>query len=285
MSGITGGDRISKKDFMNVVNSYIEILMIFERFVKYEISGSFHSKNNFGDIDLIIQFTDTQHNIDTKILKKKQLKDELIKFLLSLPKDIILPFKNKKHKNKTHYNSGEIITILFPQPNNKCVQIDNIIALSEKELIFKKHFLDLPAEKQGLILGLVKTILLENKTLANALTKIYPIEENQELEFNLSSSNLELRKVTLGDNYKQLNKTVVFKTNNWNFVKTYLRNYKFHESFENLAADCDCKLKEKRSRKRLKGLFNSMVSVKSGEAGTAKGDRKLIAIQKINELF
>lgn len=281
MSGVAGGDRILKKDVMDITNSYIKILREFPKFVTYKLSGSLSSSNkiDFGDIDLIIQF-----NGDNK----KEIKKELIEFLTSLPNDIILPFKSDKYKNKRYYNSGEIITILFPQSKNKCIQIDNIICLSPDEMNFKKEFLDLPAEKQGLFLGLIKTILIEN-----TLEKVFPymnsintnLNKNQEFEFNLSSSKLELRKVDLDDNYKTLKKEVVWKSTNWNYVKKLLLNYKIESSFEELLNDIKLKLKHERSFNRLVGLFNSMVSVKSGEKGTLKGDQKLYAKKLVENLL
>lgn len=276
MSGIAGGDRILKKDILNVTNSYINILKKFPKFITYEISGSLSSsKMDCGDIDLIIQFNDDN---------KKNLKMELIEFLMKLPNNVILPFKNNKYKNKRYYNSGEIITILFPQNNTKCVQIDNIIALSIEELFFKKNFLDLPAEKQGLFLGLMKTILIENTT-SDLIKNIPKLTKNQELEFNLSSSNLELRKVTLGNNYKILKKEIIWKSTNWEDVKHLLANYQIDSSFENLLIDIKSKLKHKRSFNRIIGLFNSMISVKSGEIGTLKEKRKRKAIKMVTELL
>ncbi len=276
MSGVTGGDRILKKDILNITNSYINILKKFPKFITYEISGSLaSSKMDCGDIDLIIQFNDND---------KKNLKADLIKFLMKLPSNIILPFKNNKYKNKRYYNSGEIITILFPQNSTKCVQIDNIIALSTEELFFKKNFLNLPAEKQGLILGLMKTILIENTT-SDLIKEIPKLTKNQELEFNLSSSSLELRKMTLGNNYKILKKEVIWKSTNWDDVKHLLANYQIDSSFEDLLTDIKSKLKHKRSFNRIIGLFNSMVSVKSGEIGTPKGEKKQKAKKMVTKLL
>ena len=84
------------------------------------------------------------------------------KYLESRPQAEILPFTSEKYTGKRSYNSGEIISILYPQVgHDRAVQIDNIIALDRDETVFKKNFLDMPAENQGLIIGLVKTAIQE----------------------------------------------------------------------------------------------------------------------------
>ena len=71
--------------------------------------------------------------------------------------------KSEKYTGRRYYNSGELISVLYPivGKEDQYIQVDNIISLTEEEHAFKGSFLDLPAEKQGLIIGLAKVILLE----------------------------------------------------------------------------------------------------------------------------
>ena len=277
MSGVAGGDRILKADAWNVIRAYIEILKGFAFFKDYRISGSYHSKEDFGDIDLII-------NISNRFSETKPIiKKRLIDFLCNLSEDTILPFRSYKYDQKRFYNSGEIVTILFTQGNGKTIQIDNIISLSDEETEFKKRFLDMPAEIQGLCLGIIKTIYVESPVSYSNYRK-YCLTDNQELEWNLSSSKLELRKVTLTDKFKELDREVMYTTTNWQDVNSLLRGY-ISLSFEEILEKLDKTLKNPRSRNRIKGLFNSMVSVKSGEVGTPKGNHKTECIKKVNEFL
>jgi predicted nucleotidyltransferase len=281
MSGSAGGNRIPRAAVEKTVQEYIQkVLSKFPSFRGAKISGSYNTgtKSDFGDIDLIVQ-------LDSE--DKKNIKAELAKYVASLPDDVIVPFKSDKYKGKKFLNTGEIITILYPimgMPGN-FVQIDNIISISDKEAEFKKEFLDYPAEIQGLLLGLAKVACLEEDPqdiLARMGIKNVPtLEPNQEYEFNLSSSGLTLRVVTL-DNFKETDRTDVWKTSDWSNIKKLFANYKIDGTFEELLSDISSKLKNIRSKNRVKGIFNSMVSIKSGEVGTAKGDNKQKSLDKVN---
>ena len=107
------------------------------------------------------------------------------------------------------------------------------------------------------------------------------LEPNQEYEFNLSSSGLTLRIVTL-DNFKEIDRTDVWKTSDWSNIKKLFANYKIDGTFEELLSDISSKLKNIRSKNRVRGIFNSMVSIKSGEVGTPKGDNKQKSLDKVN---
>ena len=281
MSGSAGGNRITRESVAKTVDSYINrILKKFPAFKSAKISGSYNTsaKEDFGDIDLIVNLEATD---------KKNIKLELAKFLSDLPDDVIVPFKSEKYKGKKYLNTGEIITILFPiegQPD-EYVQIDNIVSVSDDEAEFKKEFLDYPAEIQGLLLGLAKVICLEEDPKSifarMGIKNIPELEANQEYEFNLSSAGLTLRIVTL-DNFKEVDRTDVWKTSNWSNIKKLFTNYKIDGSFEDLLNDIASKVKNPRSKNRIKGIFNSMVSIKSGEVGTPKGDNKQKSLDKVN---
>jgi cytidyltransferase-like protein len=281
MSGSAGGNRITRESVAKTVDSYINrILKKFPAFKSAKVSGSYNTsaKEDFGDIDLIVNL---------KSDDKKGVKVDLAKFLSALPDDIIVPFKSEKYKGKKYLNTGEIVTILYPiegQPD-QYVQIDNIVSVSDDEAEFKKEFLDYPAEIQGLLLGLAKVICLEEdpKSIFTrmGIKNIPELEANQEYEFNLSSAGLTLRIVTL-NNFKETDRTEVWKTSNWSNIKRLFTNYKIDGSFEDLLNDISSKVKNPRSKNRIKGIFNSMVSIKSGEVGTPKGDNKQKSLDKVN---
>jgi cytidyltransferase-like protein len=281
MSGSAGGNRITRASVASTTDNYINrILKKFPAFKSAKISGSYNTsaKEDFGDIDLIVNLKSTD---------KKNIKLELAKFLSDLPDDVIVPFKSEKYKGKKYLNTGEIITILYPiegQPD-QYVQIDNIVSISDDEAEFKKEFLDYPAEIQGLLLGLAKVICLEEDPKSifarMGIKDIPELEANQEYEFNLSSAGLTLRIVTL-DNFKETDRTEVWKTSNWSNIKQLFTNYKIDGSFEDLLNDISSKVKNPRSKNRIKGIFNSMVSIKSGEVGTPKGDNKQKSLDKVN---
>jgi cytidyltransferase-like protein len=281
MSGSAGGNRITRESVAKTVDSYINrILKKFPAFKSAKVSGSYNTsaKEDFGDIDLIV-------NLESD--DKKGVKVDLAKFLSALPDDVIVPFKSEKYKGKKYLNTGEIVTILYPiegQPG-EYVQIDNIVSVSDDEAEFKKEFLDYPAEIQGLLLGLAKVICLEEDPKAifarMGIKNIPELEANQEYEFNLSSAGLTLRIVTL-DNFKETDRTEVWKTSNWSNIKRLFINYKIDGSFEDLLNDISSKVKNPRSKNRIKGIFNSMVSIKSGEVGTPKGDNKQKSLDKVN---
>jgi cytidyltransferase-like protein len=281
MSGSAGGNRITRESVAKTVDSYINrILKKFPAFKSAKVSGSYNTsaKEDFGDIDLIV-------NLESD--DKKGVKVDLAKFLSALPDDVIVPFKSEKYKGKKYLNTGEIVTILYPiegQPD-QYVQIDNIVSVSDDEAEFKKEFLDYPAEIQGLLLGLAKVICLEEDPKAifarMGIKNIPELEANQEYEFNLSSAGLTLRIVTL-DNFKEVDRTEVWKTSNWSNIKQLFTNYKIDGNFEDLLNDISSKVKNPRSKNRIKGIFNSMVSIKSGEIGTPKGDNKQKSLDKVN---
>jgi cytidyltransferase-like protein len=285
MSGSAGGSRIPKSNIEKTVKDYIsKVISKFPGYKSFKISGSYNysDKSDFGDIDLII-FIEGED--------KKETKQKLADFLSKYPDNIIIPFKSEKYKGKKYLNTGEIVTILYPISGvpGQYVQIDNIISISNEEKEFKSNFLDYPADKQGLILGLTKIIALEEKPelifKRLGIKNIPKLGKNQEYEFNLSGSGLTLRIVTLSKDFKESDRTEVWKSSSWDDVKKLLDGYNLDENFDDLLKTIKGKIKNPRSKNRIKGIFNSMVSIKSGEVNTAKGKDKQDSLDKVNQLL
>jgi hypothetical protein len=286
MSGATGAERIrSRDDYVRFLESYSNIISAFDGFRSLQSSGSYCSdlsKQSFGDIDIVV-------HIESE-LSKKDLKLQLIKYLEGLPSDTIVEFASEKYKGKRSYNSGEIVTVRYHDADlGYSVQIDNIIALSENEAEFKVSFLNMPAAKQGLILGLVKTALLENdaKEIFDILNiQIEPLNDNQEYEFNLSSSELQLRKVTyIPNTFTQSDREVIWRSVDFDDVLSVLPQYNLNQGFETLLNVAKYTIQHPRSFNRVRGVFSSMISVKSGEKNTPKGNEKLHSLMLVEEAF
>ena len=286
MSGVAGAARVrNRQDFQQFVNSYTQLLTKFPGFVNVQPSGSYNSnpnKEDFGDIDLITLIQSNQPKADVK--------RDLAAYLAQLPDTVIVPFSSPKHSGKKYYNSGEIISVRYHDPAlNYSVQIDNIIALSPEEAKYKQHFLNFPAEVQGLILGLVKVATVE--TPAEQLMAQLGIEyvvpaNNEEYEFTASPIDVQLRRVAYKPGtYEQVSREVIWRSNRLEDLEKILNQYNIHTSFDDLLAQAQRTLKDPRSRKRLVGVFSSMVSVKSGEVGTAKGNNKQLAINTVTQAF
>ena len=283
-SGVAGGNRIKKEDVQATFNDFqSKVLSKIPGFLKATLSGSIKtgSKADFGDLDLIVSFKGDD---------KKVVKQTIIDSIAHLPEDIIVPFKSEKYKGKKYYNSGEMISVLFPISGKpgETIQVDSIIALSEEEHNFKNMFLDLPAEKQGLIIGLVKTVLIEEdpRIVFNrvGITNLPSLAEGEEFEFNISSVSLTLRKVKL-ENFKELSREVVWSSSDWKSVEKVLAQYNLEASFEELLKEIATKLQHPRTKQRVAGIFRSMVSVKSGEVGTPKGANKEAALQRVASML
>jgi len=285
MSGSAGGNRVTRQAVEKTVNTYIEkVLKKFKAFKDAKISGSYNTgtKEDFGDIDLIVTFEGDD---------KKALKKELVDFFNTIPDDTIVPFKSEKYKGKKSLSTGEIVTVLYPieGTEDQFVQIDNMVSLSDEESTFKKSFLDYPAEIQGLLLGLVKIVLLEEnpqeifKRLG--IKNLPKLEQGQEYEFNLSSAGLTLRKVTLTPEFRETAREDMWKSSNWEDVKKLLKNYNIDSDFEELLNIIVKNTKNQRSKNRIKGIFKSMITVKSGEVNTPKGDKKTQSIKKVEDLL
>lgn len=280
MSGVAGGTRILKQDVQSTFNAYVDqVLKHIPGFKKASLSGSVKagSKADFGDLDIIVWFEGDD---------KREVKQRLIDAALALPQNTIVPFKSEKYTGRRYYNSGELISVLFPivGKQDEYIQVDNIIALTEEEHAFKGSFLDLPAEKQGLLIGLAKVILLEEDPQdvfrRMGISNVPKLKRGEEYEFNLSSVKLSLRKVKL-DNFKEVAREEVWSTTNWGTIKILFKNFNINGSFDDLLDDIARRLTNNRSKNRIAGIFRSMVTVKSGEVGTPKGAGKEHALEKV----
>ena len=285
MSGVAGGDRISNEHVNSTAKSYIDtVLSSFPGFVSADVTGGVAAgKSDHGDIDLIVHIEGTD---------KRAIKKELQNYLENQSVNKILPFRSDKYKGRRSYNAGELVSVLFPQTDaGKTAQIDNIVAVTKDESAFKKSFLDWPAEKQGLILGLIKTAIQEanaTKTIDRLFASIGlgAPKTNRVLEFNLSGIELQLRAYEKDHRGREAKGTreVLWKSNNLNDVVSLLRGYDLTKSFDDLLPDVQASLKHPTSKDRVKGVFNAMVSIKSGEVGTPKADRKQETINMVNAM-
>lgn len=280
MSGVAGGNRILKQDVQATFDSYVkEVLSKIPGFKKAALSGSVKagSKADFGDLDIVAWFEGED---------KREVKQRIIDLVTRLSDNIIVPFKSERYSGRKYYNSGELISVLFPitGKNKEFIQVDNIIALSEEESVYKGAFLDLPAEKQGLLIGLAKVILLEQDPgevfRRMGIQNIPKLQKGEEYEFNLSSVKLSLRKVKL-EGFKEVSREEIWSTSNWGLIKILFKGFNIDGSFEDLLDDINKKLTNPRSKNRIAGIFKSMVSVKSGEIGTPKGLGKEKALEKV----
>jgi len=292
MSGVAGADRVrSRQDFDHFIQDYKRLISLFPGFVSMTPSGSYNSnpdKQDFGDIDLIVHISSN--------LSKADVKKQLQAFFMKEPETKIVPFSSEKHAGKRTYNAGELVSVRYHDDAlGYSAQIDNIIALDHNEAGFKQQFLDWPAEKQGLILGLVKVATIEtdpSKIFRSLGIQVNTnIEANQEYEFNLSSVRIELRLSTYDPEllkqktYKTIKSEVVWQSQNFDDLKKILWQYDLDDDFAGLVAQTKKIIKNDRSPQRIKGVFASMITVKSGEVGTAKGAGKEAALAKINQTF
>ena len=286
-SGVTGASRIkSRNDYAQFIASYTKIISKFPGFIGLKTSGSYNSdlnKNEFGDIDLIIHIESD--------LNKPAIKKELQQFFTVMPETVIVPFTSPKHIGKRTYNAGELVSIRYHDNQlGYSVQIDNIVATSKLESDFKQRFLDYRAEEQGLLLGLVKIAALETppRILFKKLgiNQVGRLQHGQEFEFNLGGVNLQLRKVTYAPNsYKEIKREILWSTTNFDDLRKLLYQYDIDAGFEVLLSEVKRIAKNPRSQFRLSGIFNSMITVKSGEVGTPKGAGKIDAQNKIKGAF
>ena len=149
----------------------------------------------------------------------------------------------------------------------------------------------MPAETQGLIMGLVKTAIQEatkKRTLPDLFARIglQVPSTDKKLEFTLSGVNLSLRAYEADENGREVKGTreTLWNSNRWRDTVNLLSDYNLRKPFEELLDDAKATLKHPTSKQRVKGLFTSMVSIKSGEVGTAKAERKQDTIDMVNAM-
>lgn len=294
MSGSIGANRIQRRCVKPTIDKFTELVLNqFNGFITSNITGSYNTgiKKDHGDIDLAI-FINSDNDI--KIIKK-----EFQEYLNSLEDNIIVPFKFGKNIGKKSQLYGNIVTCQFPivGQENENVQIDNVIVKSKDELRFITEFLNLDAAKQALCIALVRVIKNPLIYIHQFNIKDFPeLKENQEYEFVLSTNSLQLRIVTLNEERKQINKQIIWKSYNWDYVLKLLEDFNdadyqldiYKSSYQELL-EYLCKYYNKypndRAKIRIKGIINSMINIGVGEIGTEKGNNKQASIDLVNKLF
>jgi len=278
MSGAAGGSRIKKEDLKATIRDYREnILKPLGLDKSYSITGvrSRPEKDIFGDIDIVVSFQGGE---------KKELKQELAKFLSQVDKIPTIPHK----KNNKYFIHGNIVSTLYPiaGKENEYVQIDNIVTASEDEGKFAFNMLDLPAQEQTLAIGLAKTVFteLDEKQIEqlfkelNVPTNERPAE-NEEYDFNLNPSELSLRIVPIGEKEGR----IIWKSNKFENVKKLISALGVDiekDKFDDIVSKIK-KFKNRRSIDRLKGMFAKNIRVGDAEKGIEKGIKKQQAIDTV----
>jgi hypothetical protein len=282
MSGAAGGVTINKEDLKATIRDYREnVLKPLNLDKSYNITGIRRrpEKNVFGDIDIVISFPGGD---------KKDLKQEFAKHLGQIDKIPTMPHK----KNLKYFIHGSIVTTLYPiiGKEGQYVQIDNIVTASEDEGKFTYSMLDLPAQEQGLALGLAKTIFTELndnqiKQLFKDLNIPQDIEtpgEGEEYDFNLNTSELSLRIVPIG----QGGGKEIWKSTKFSDIQTLLKSLGVNiekDKFEDMIQVIK-KFKNRRSIERLKGMFTKNIRVGDAEVGRDKGIAKQKSIDTVSSL-
>ena len=281
MSGAAGGTRIKKEDLKATIRDYRDnVLKPLGLDTSYTITGvrSRPEKEIFGDIDVVVSFPGGD---------KKELKQTLAKFIEQVNKIPEIPQKN----NKKYFIHGSIVSILYPisGKENEYVQIDNIVTASEDEGKFTYKMLDLPAQEQGLALGLVKAVFTElDQNQIDQLfkdLKITDIEkpgEGEEYDFNLNPSELSLKIVKTGTSEGK----TIWKSNKFSDIKTVLSALGIDiekDKFDTIINKIK-KFKNRRSIDRLKGMYARNIRVGDAEVGLEKGIKKQQSLDAVSAL-
>lgn len=291
MSGSIGGSRIQTKQVKPTVENYIDkVLKGFDGYKSCDTTGSYNvimklgqeKPGGHGDIDLVV-------HIENSDLKK--CKQDFKKYLESLPDELTPKFTFGNNKGKKAQLYGAIVTCGFPiaGEEGKYVQIDNVIVPDEASKKYQKTFLDLNAQKQALIQGLVRVIMTHEDK--EPIWKHFNFEgfpepaKDQEYEFVVSPSALSLRLVTLTPERKEDSKKRVelWRSNNWEDIEWLLRDYDVTGTAEECLEKVAERITDQRSRDRIVGVVNSMIRVGPGETGTPKGDAKQAFIDLCKE--
>lgn len=282
MSGSIGGSRIKRESVQSTFNNYVnEVLKGFPGFVKAEITGSYNAgiKNDHGDLDLVILV----RGFDLKLVKKN------FRNYINSISDRMPVFSKGNHIGEVSQMYGSIVTCgWWIDKGDDWVQVDNIIVLSEQDMEFQKEFLNLDAPKQALLMGLIRVIL--NKIDIYSLfdkTTLGKKNEDQEYEFVLSSSGLSLRLITLNEDCKELDRKEIWRTTDWNLVKTLTRSLiNLNDPYEQILSDIYSMFhNDDRSCRRIVGIMKSMIKVGPGEVGTPKGFGKENAIMMAEKML
>ena len=280
MSGSIGGKRIKRAEVQPTLDNYIEkVLKGFPGFVSAQITGSYNAgtRADHGDIDIAVHIKGS----DIKTVKKN-----FKAYLDGLSDDLTPKFVFGRNEGKKAQLYGAIVTCGFPisgRPEDY-VQIDNIIVTNENEQRFQREFLDLDAAKQGLVMGLIRVILHHknaDKILDHiGLVDLPKLSGSQEYEFVLSSAGLSFRRVTLGNDMREVSRDELWRSANWDLVEYILSDFDLKQSYEELLEQVAKMVKNnERSRRRIVGIMKSMIRVGPGEVGTPKGIGKENAIK------
>jgi hypothetical protein len=281
MSGAAGGSRIKKEDLKATIRDYRDnVLKPLGLDKSYTITGvrSRPEKEIFGDIDVVVSFPEGD---------KKELKQILAGFVEQVNKIPEIPQK----KNKKYFIHGSIVSILYPiyGKENEYVQIDNIVTASEEEGKFTYKMLDLPAQEQGLALGLVKAVFSElDQNQIDELFKDLGLSnvekpgEDEEYDFNLNPSELSLKIVKKGTS----NGKTIWTSNKFSDIKTVLSALGIDiekDKFDTIVSKIK-KFKNRRSIDRLKGMYARNIRVGDAEVGLEKGIKKQQSLDTVNAL-
>lgn len=291
MSGSIGGNRILREHVRPTVEKFEnEVLKNFPGYKKCEITGSYNAgtKKDHGDIDLCVWIDSTN---DIKLVKK-----EFKEYIENLSDKITPKFRSGRNEGKKAQLYGAIVTCQTPIVGNEkdFVQIDNIIVLTEDELNFQKSFLNLNAQLQTFDTAIVRVApdnIKEQAFKHFNITNLPKLDNNQELEFVLSSAGFSLRKVTLNEDKKQIAKEELWRSVIWENVVWLLNsilnwdttNKEYEEMLDRAAEIFN---DDERARKRMCGVMKSMINIGPGEIGTPKGEAKengiKLAYQKLH---
>jgi len=281
MSGAAGGSRIKKEDLKATIRDYRDnVLKPLGLDKSYTITGvrSRPEKEIFGDIDVVVSFPEGD---------KKELKQILASFVEQVNKIPEIPQK----KNKKYFIHGSIVSILYPiyGKENEYVQIDNIVTASKEEGKFTYKMLDLPAQEQGLALGLVKAVFSElDQNQIDELFKDLGLSnvekpgEDEEYDFNLNPSELSLKIVKKGTS----NGKTIWTSNKFSDIKTVLSALGIDiekDKFDTIVSKIK-KFKNRRSIDRLKGMYARNIRVGDAEVGLEKGIKKQQSLDTVNAL-
>jgi hypothetical protein len=300
MSGSIGANRIPSSAVKSTVQSFIDkVLKKYPTFKSAKITGSYNiipkdengdvvggmeKPEGHGDIHLVVELEGDRADM-------KKIKADFAVYLNSLPDSITVPFKAGRHTGKKTAGTGDIVITQYPIEGfpDLTVQIDNMIVSSEEESTYRASFLDIPGPKQALLIGLAKTMCIEEDPFQIfkrlGIKEVPQLQENQEYEFVLSSKGLTLRIVTL-DNFKEVERRDIWMSYKWSDVETLFKDYNINGSFEQLLKQLvDKQWRSQRSKNRIKGTFKSMLVIGAGEAGTPKGADKEAALDKVTSLL
>ena len=281
MSGAAGGSRIDRENLKQTIRNYRDnVLKPLGLDGSYNITGVRNRKDkySYGDIDIVLAFKEaTPQGGDIK-KHRAQLKQEFAKFITQIDKVPGIPHKG----GKKYFIHGNIVSLLYPIAGreDEYVQIDNIISIGEEEAELTYNMLDLPAEIQGLVMGIIKAApdelgVEELPDLFDKLGITNPEKpgEDQEYDFSLNTTELTL---SIVPRYGMTGKSrEIWRSTDINKAITILMALGIDikkDTFDTIIAKI--KKFKTRSLERIKGMFRTVVRPSDAEIGTEKGNKK-----------